>query len=335
METTPESDKGLSHKIQKADKVFFNQYVARLGLHLETTSKKIDNASELSAFINEHYYFRHLGDSVFLPYHLDDCALIQLLNSFGYGDGDGEETRDGGKMYSAFSSSALVVSAFGFPDGYRTVSINGEKLILECFEKQLPESRDKLLKTTGRSPRPNLDVWLENDETSVAVESKCFEPLCETNGTHNFDHGFSPAYLDENHYHHNGSIWVPFLRKLQSDQRLVNTRFDWPQNVKHLIGLSDSNAALKGKKLILADLFYDVDESNGGVLRQRYDVAQKEFGFFKETILEYGLPEKLGLNIGVISIPYSKLILENDYEHSDPRRFAFLKDRFYFNSLLK
>ena len=150
-----------------------------------------------------------------------------------------------------------------------------------------------------------------------------------------YSHGFSPAYLDENHYHHNGSIWVPFLRKLQSDQRLVNTRFDWPQNVKHLIGLSDSNAALKGKKLILADLFYDVDESNGGVLRQRYDVAQKEFGFFKETILEYGLPEKLGLNIGVISIPYSKLILENDYEHSDPRRFAFLKDRFYFNSLLK
>lgn len=321
----------IANGLQKADPAFVADFVEGARKHLATAKQEIPLDAFYALFCDSQYRFNHLSDSVYSALPLDDRTLASVLDKAGYGEGDGAETKPGGKMYSVFSSSALVVSVFGFPSETKNIVIHGQEVTLKSFEKQFPDSPDrpKLLKIDHVSPKANLDAWLENPKTGVAIESKCFEPLYTEKGQHSFERDFSKSYFDSRDYWENGEQWAALLDTLKKTTGLKDSRFDWPQNIKHMIGLFSSKVG-KEKKILLIDIFYDID-SRYSELRRRYEECQGQFKIFKQTLGDFGVNEKFGVDFELVSLPYSELIKTNDFKNQAPNRYEYLKDRYYFN----
>ncbi|MBA3510458.1 hypothetical protein [Sphingomonas sp.] len=130
-----------------------------------------------------------------------------------------------GKFRAAHSSAALAVNAFGyFIDATERLPIPGfAELQFDGFEKLFPTG-------VGRKP-PHLDALAHNDETVVAIESKCLEYF--TPKTAKFARDYFEKIVDERR---NGPWFAEMVRL--SEQPCTYTCLDAAQLIKHAFGLA-------------------------------------------------------------------------------------------------
>jgi hypothetical protein len=200
-----------------------------------------------------------LEDNLFAPLHAETRA------EFEAGDGDEFGTPENvGKMYSVYSSSALVCNEF---DHWRKRAML--PLLQACdmggagtelrFERKFP---------TGVGGKPaNLDVLITDsghDCLPVAIESKFTEPF--QTGEHDF---LRPAYFRK------PEIWdeLPNCRRL-AESLTAKKRFeclDAGQLLKHSLALGRKFGK---KRFVLLYLWYDV---HGSEAAERHRVEVQEF----------------------------------------------------------
>ena len=206
-----------------------------------------------------------------------------------------------GKFRALHSSSALGVNFFGYFKRHRSkLSILGENNFYDNFqfEKKL---------RTGVS-RPNLDVFLENDNCIIGIECKFLEHLSLKKPK------IQDAYSDELLLRHDSGLQdvVNHYRKNSSGAYL-----DTAQLIKHAIGLINSKGAKHAK---LVYLFWEPTNF-------------EQFEIFKQHRIQLESFSKLMLdvkNIKFHSLSYSDLYhsLNSDLElHEHLGKF---KDRYMF-----
>lgn len=128
-----------------------------------------------------------------------------------------------GKFRAAHSSSALAVNCFGpfrrYPADLRMPGASQFERL--SFEKKCP--------TGLRGTPPHLDVFLEGESRTVAIESKCLEYLSSHSAK------FSPSYMTIRDWYPD-SPWVREMMRLMDDPEVYRW-LDAAQLVKHAFGL--------------------------------------------------------------------------------------------------
>lgn len=134
------------------------------------------------------------------------------------------------KFCSVVSSSALVVNAFApwkrHPE-LLSLDLDGHTVSgfhKPSFEKKVPNG----LKGTP----PHLDVWLENPDNIVAIESKFTEFFSRKKGSFSDQYRI---YIQENAVEFSNSPWIDFVES----EHLISDfhHLDAAQLVKHYFGL--------------------------------------------------------------------------------------------------
>jgi len=167
------------------------------------------------------------------------------------------------KMSALHSSSALAVNAFACPSDVcgnhpeywhqllQYLSPTGKGFSL-FFEKQLPISG------ISYGTPPNLDVFVKNDKSAIAIESKFTETLGKK--TKKANEYFSPSYFKETVNWGNSKL-QDFARKI-NDGKIIFIYLDAPQLIKHLLGLISwrHKNKNKNKTATLLYLYYDFND---------------------------------------------------------------------------
>src|SRR4030043_1169536 len=136
-----------------------------------------------------------------------------------YEKGRGKELEQ--KFCAVHSSAALVANHFArFKKEPHHLTITSQSTFdVPIFEKQLP--------TGLRGIPPNLDVFLENSDCCIAIESKLLETL-SLNKPH-----FSPSYRKDRLPYCEPQWW----KFIESAPNAVEGYLDTAQLVKHYLGL--------------------------------------------------------------------------------------------------
>ncbi len=157
--------------------------------------------------------------------------------------GDGSELRT--KFRAAHSSSALAVNTFAWfrhPDRLSVLSLLGTAGATSLrFERQCPIFR-------GGRP-PNLDVWVEREHETVAIESKLTEHLVakRPHFSSAYDRLEPPKLAEE-------CWWEVYGRAKEAGPGYLDTA----QLVKHYFGLRKlQQTRASGKPLRLLYLFWE------------------------------------------------------------------------------
>lgn len=201
-----------------------------------------------------------LEDNLFAPLNEETYAEFEA--------GDGDEfgsAGDVGKMYSLYSSSALVCNVF---DYWRKRPIL--PLLQACgFDTNAGDLRFEQKFRTGVGSRPaNLDVLITNGGSSclpIAVESKFTEPFQSSERD-----CLRPAYFSKS------GVWgeLPVCRRV-AESLAVGERFKYlkaSQLLKHALALTRSYGK---KRFVLLYLWYDVTGSDAAT---QHRAEAQEFG---------------------------------------------------------
>jgi hypothetical protein len=181
------------------------------------------------------------------------CATVQanLLDGVpfddfrkAFDDGKGKELhgddRCPPKMAAIYSSSALVVNAFGpWYANPTPLVVNGHSGFNEiAFEAQLSHGLN--------GTPPHLDVCLDSDDEFLAIESKCLEYLTTKPAD------FRPAY-DTIRDIRSQSSWFRHITVLRDNNEHYRY-LDAAQLIKHSLGLSHSRPS---RSITLLYLFWE------------------------------------------------------------------------------
>lgn len=161
-----------------------------------------------------------------------------------HGDG-GELSNPSGmapKFNSITSSAALAVSTFApWKARIRQLEIDLGSCLLSGFNTMTFEH----IATTAiphALKHPNLDVWLESDDTVLAIECK----FCEYNGGGSSNHTLHNAYKRLADELELDSPWVKAMDHLRNSKGVGNYRFfDATQMLRHYFGVANSGKAEK------------------------------------------------------------------------------------------
>lgn len=149
-----------------------------------------------------------------------------------------------GKFKSAHSSAALAVNAFGyFLEANEQLSIPGfSELQFDGFEKLFPTG-------VGRIP-PHLDALAHNDETVVAIESKCLEYFTPKAAS------FATAYFEKIVDQRRDGPWFAEMIRLMDHPRYYEC-LDAAQLIKHAFGLAHTVPA----QVTLLYVYWEPDDA--------------------------------------------------------------------------
>jgi len=195
-----------------------------------------------------------------------------------YEEGDGNELEL--KFRAVHSSSALVANHFA-----RFKKDPGQLVILDhsgfnCvdLEKKLPTGLEGI--------PPNLDVFFENRNVSIALESKLLETLSPEVLS------FDPKY-DKKDLPYCEPQWLDFIKPASSSPK---TYFHIAQLVKHYLGLINYTQGKPNHKPILLYLYWE--PVNAQQIKE-YQIHRMEVNNFRDRVV--------GSRVEFISMSYPEL----------------------------
>lgn len=210
-----------------------NEVVAALKARYEEITRKILSAT---GYIPVTRYFHALEDNL-LPGVRYESFVEDLLQ------GDGGELQC--KFMAVHSSSALAVNCFApFRDGPSVPLPDIGRYTVRQFEKRLP-----IFKRGGRDA--NLDVWLEDGDAVLAVESKFTEYFID-----DASRRFNTRYAEEEIRDMADPAWYAVYQEIESGSKPF-IYLDAVQLVRHSFALARFAAENPGKKLSLLYLYWE------------------------------------------------------------------------------
>lgn len=202
---------------------------------------------------NDHYpnYVIYINANLMTP--------LSSSSKNAFNDADGGELKDGkypAKMKSLLSSSALAVNFFEYwkqrlterksimplVQAFQTLGFDLNEItdiIFEQKESLLPKD----YKIDDFPKNPNIDVEIIGENITLAIESKFTEPY----RSHSFS--MRPAYISkDNLVRDRFEKDFPKLYAFATGKGRSFKHLDWPQLIKHTLGLANSK---KKYKLVL------------------------------------------------------------------------------------
>ena len=177
-----------------------------------------------------------------------------------YEKGGGKELEQ--KFRAVHSSAALVANHFARfkKEPHQLTILDQRGFDIPIFEKQLP--------TGLRGIPPNLDVFLENRDCCIAIESKLLETLSPKRPHFSLSyHKDRLPYCEQQ--------WLNFI---ESAPNTSETYLDSAQLVKHYLGLIYHFKKNKiGKKPILLYLYWKPENATEIREYQKHDQEMEEF----------------------------------------------------------
>lgn len=247
----------------------------------KTKELKQEYGSEVLSVRHRNIYLKRL--KLDLPFHNNN----QKSFFDQYENGDGKELKD--HFWKTHSSSRLCFEFFSW-----LANENGVSNIV--FEKKLPGIR-------WSPKKPNMDVYIQRENTVYFIESKLTEK------------GKELTELPDSYYKEKGEAVDTngSLIKSSIKDRYYNTGFDqsivklceiiksklteakrpvWldiPQEIKHTIGIyfeiTENLKKYNGKDVVFYNLFYDFNDGNDEFAKFFFDTVQ---GIMKEELQKKG-----------------------------------------------
>lgn len=218
------------------------------------------------------------GDKIYFDdYNKNLYAKLSEDNKNNYNKGQGGEIRDTTKrapMKAAFSSSAIVVNLFQYWQEKKDITpllkaLMGNKCpkILKNIEINF-ESKIFPIKINNKTiATPNIDITITYEDENenkyvIAIESKFTEPY----KSKTYQGLGSKQYNDS-------SLWYD-LPNIKEKRNITTKHLDYPQLIKHILGLrteTNNEKISKDKKITLLYLWYDVPGTEGYEHRQEIE----------------------------------------------------------------
>lgn len=228
------------------------------------------NCAKIGMVFDENGYTNFAEQNLIMPFE----NFNEIRNELSRGQGSELNTRGKNKpkFNAIHSSSCLCVNSFAIlKQNSRQVDFLGfQNFDTIEFEKKL---------NTGIS-RPNLDMYLENSDTIIGVESKYTEPL--SGKIPNFhsrksDVGNLEKYLQRK------SELKALPENFTSDilEHYINETdsyyLDVAQLVKHTLGLLNMSKAKHGKKVILVYLYWMPSNAQNYPIYKEHEAEIRDF----------------------------------------------------------
>ena len=194
-------------------------------------------------------YFKDIDDNIYKKLKADNKRIYQ--NAKGHellSEAKEKETNSLSKMKSIISSSALVVNLFQYWQDNKKDILSLLKALLPNYNYDTPSSTtitfEKELQIEGiNGGTPNLDVIIELGNEIIAIESKFAEPY----RSKTYQGLGSKQYNDD-------SLWND-LPNIKEKRNITTEHLDYPQLIKHILGLKNSKYK---ENFTLLYLWYDV-----------------------------------------------------------------------------
>jgi hypothetical protein len=213
---------------------------------------------------------------------------LKKINNDAYSKGSGNEITDKikkkenktittrAKMKATFSSSAIVVNLFQYWQEKKDITpllkaLMGNKCpkILKNIKINF-ESKIFPIKINNKTiATPNIDITITYEDENenkyvIAIESKFTEPY----KSKTYQGLGSKQYNDD-------SLWND-LPNIKEKRNITTKHLDYPQLIKHILGLRTDNKKIsKDKKITLLYLWYDVPGTEGYEHRQEIEYFKK------------------------------------------------------------
>ena len=218
-------------------------------------TKDSNKFEEVSKYDKYAIYFKDIDDNIYKKLKADNKRIYQ--NAKGHellSEAKEKETNSHSKMKSIISSSALVVNLFQYWQDNKKDILSLLKALLPNYNYDTPSSTtitfEKELQIEGiNGGTPNLDVIIELENEINAIESKFAEPY----RSKTYQGLGSKQYNDD-------SLWND-LPNIKEKRNITTKHLDYPQLIKHILGLrteTNNEKISKDKKITLLYLWYDV-----------------------------------------------------------------------------
>ena len=197
-------------------------------------------------------YFKDIDDNIYEKLKADNKEKYQKAKGHELlSETKEKETNSHSKMKSIISSSALVVNLFQYWQDNKKNILPLLKALLPNYNYDTPSSTtitfEKELQIEGiNGGTPNLDVIIELGNEIIAIESKFAEPY----RSKTYQGLGSKQYNDD-------SLWND-LPNIKEKRNITTKHLDYPQLIKHILGLK---LAKSKEKFTLLYLWYDVPNS--------------------------------------------------------------------------
>ena len=193
--------------------------------------------------------------------------------------GDGNELKS--KFRAVHSSSALVANHFARfkKDPSQLIALDHSGFNHVDFEKKLPTGLEGF--------PPNLDVFFESEDVSIALESKLLETLERPVAL-----SFDPKY-NKKHLPHCEPQWLDFI---ESGPGFSKTHLHIAQLVKHYLGLMSYIQGKPNHKPILLYLYWEPLNAREIKGYQKHEI---EVNNFRDRVM--------GSRVEFISMSYPEL----------------------------
>ena len=242
----------------------------------------INHCKEIGLKVNEKGYLTNFDDNLIETIKNWDDIKIEMKAGQG---NELREDKETAKFKAVHSSSALCVNTFApFKQQKESFSFLGfEKFIEASFEKKVP---------TGIST-PNLDFYLENNETIVGFESKFTEFITTKKPNKNLNKYFNREELK--------NVVGKEFNSLIGEYSECTEKYhlDIAQLIKHAIGLIKQ---AYNKKPVLVYIYWQPENWYNFKLFQKHN----------EEINEFGSKINKHIEFKSISYPVFWKIYEND-----------------------